>query len=335
VGIDAMSKYVEAWPTPKLDSATMAQFFRLFILANHGLPKTVITDQGKEFQLLFADLMKELGVKHIHSAAYNPQSNGQAEAAVKTVLHGLQKTVGSHPHSWDEHLPQVLLGLRSAAHSTTGFSPFFINTGRHPVLPAERRLATATAPVSTPSTAVLTTPAATAPPGPSSSQLPVAPARARKRPSTAATAADPANPPALTTPAAAAAAGSEFSEVPLEAGQDDLAQLLDPGTRVLLKQRQVHREATYKELRDNVLRSQAKQRVDYAKRHHGPAPEEVMPPNSLVLMWVPPQNKLSKVAACEGPYRLVEYTTGSQAIIEDAKGQRWSVAISRLAPYCK
>jgi thymidylate kinase len=140
VAIDAMSKWVECWATPKLDSATMKRFFLNQVYAQHGLPKTVLTDQGKEFQHHFADLMKEWGVHHLKSAAYNPQSNGQAEAAVKTILHGLQKSVGDNPNEWDEKLPHVLIGLRSATHSTTGFSPFYINTGRHPVLPTQRRL---------------------------------------------------------------------------------------------------------------------------------------------------------------------------------------------------
>jgi hypothetical protein len=80
------------------------------VIANHGTPKTIISDGGKEFQFGFNTLMKDLGVEHLQTAAYNPQSNGQAEAAVKTILHGLQKTVGENPHSWDEKLPLVLLG---------------------------------------------------------------------------------------------------------------------------------------------------------------------------------------------------------------------------------
>lgn len=70
----------------------------------------VITDGGKEFQLGFKDLMKQLNIQHNMSAAYNPQSNGQAGAAVKTILHGLHKAVGDNPHSWDDKLPLVLLG---------------------------------------------------------------------------------------------------------------------------------------------------------------------------------------------------------------------------------
>jgi thymidylate kinase/transposase InsO family protein len=352
VAVDAMSKYVEAWPTPKLDSATMAQFFEMSVMANHGLPRTVVTDQGKEFQLAFSDLMTDLGVQHVRSAAYNPQSNGQAEAAVKTILHGLQKAVGTHPHTWDKHLPHVLLGLRSATHSTTGYSPFFINTGRHPVLPAERRLVPPAAAAGAPADAYAPTPgaqlaatdawspdncpaaaAAGAGPPTSSGLRP----RTRKRTATStlasgmvssASGAADTIPTATDTPASR----GQSTAAPFS-GEDSLDHMLDEGTRLLMRQRQESRDATHANLESNILRSQAKQKMDYAKRHHGPAPEEVMPPDSFVLMWVPPHNKLSKVASCEGPYRLVEYRAGSQALIEDSKGQRWPVAISRLAPY--
>jgi len=74
-----------------------------------------------------------------------PQSNGQAEAAVKILLNSLQRAVGNHPDRWDKKLPWTLLGVRNAKHSTTGYSPFFVMTGRHAVLPAERRAQVGTA----------------------------------------------------------------------------------------------------------------------------------------------------------------------------------------------
>jgi hypothetical protein len=44
-----MSKYVEAQPVPKLDADTMCRFVMSQIIANHGTPKTIISDGGKEF----------------------------------------------------------------------------------------------------------------------------------------------------------------------------------------------------------------------------------------------------------------------------------------------
>jgi hypothetical protein len=335
VGIDGMSKYVEAQAVPKLDADTMCRFVMNQIIANHGTPKTIISDGGKEFQFGFKTLMKELGVEHLQTAAYNPQSNGQAEAAVKTILHGLQKTVGDNPHAWDEKLPLVLLGLRSAVHSTTGFSPFYVNTGRNPILPAQRR----------------------GPPAPTTDQAgPSSRPRTRRTiPATAATAAagtsaqspttDQAGPSSRprtrrTTPATAAtaAAGTSAQSPPAatdeEEEDDGLDQMLDQGTRRLIKQRNAHKTDLHQTLENNILRSQAKQKRDFKARHlHVPAPEDAMPPGSLVLMFCPPKNKLAKVNAIEGPYLLVKYLSNSRALLEDAQHKQWACAINRLAPF--
>ena len=305
VGIDGMSKYVEAQPVPRLDADTMCRFVMSQIIANHGTPKTIISDGGKEFQFGFKTLMKDLGVEHLQTAAYNPQSNGQAEAAVKTILHGLQKTVGENPHSWDEKLPLVLLGLRSAVHSTTGFSPFYVNTGRNPVLPAQRR----------------------GPPVPAADQAGASRPTHDRRTTAAAAAAAAAGTSAQSPPAGGMATDEEDEGEALD-------QMLDKGTRRLMKQRKAQKAELHQTLENNILRSQTKQKRDFKARHlHVPAPEDAMPPGSLVLMFCPPKNKLSKVSAIEGPYLLVKYLSNSRALLEDAKRKQWACAINRLAPY--
>jgi hypothetical protein len=306
VAIDGMSKYVEAMPVSKQDADTMSRFFMYEVIARHGTPSQVITDGGKEFQFSFKDLMKELNIQHNITAAYNPHSNGQAEAAVKTILHGLQKAVGDNPHSWDDKLPLVLLGLRSAVHSTTKFSPFYINTGRNPVLPAERR-APPTAPMNSPITGgpMALAAAAAAAAGAGSSKVP----------------------PATTTGPVAADMSTEEEDL------DELDKLLDAGTRRLMKQRSNHQDTVRKTLQDNILKSQAKQKTDFAKRHLGPAVQTAMPEGSLVLLWCPTKSKMSKVSNVEGPYRLIKYLSNSQALVQDATGKTWASAISRLAPY--
>lgn len=320
VGIDAMSKYVECWAVPVINSDTMCRFFMQHICANHGLPSTVVTDNGKEFQNTFPELMDQLGIKLLHSGAYNPQANGQVEAAVKNILHGLQKAVGDNATAWDDKMALVLLGQRCAVHSTTGYSPFFLNTGRNPVLPAERRSNQAAA-------AAVATGETTPPP----QAPPVKPPRdpRLRGPRRDPTAAGPSTAPPLTLPAAHKAQDRKEENN----GKVDVGGLVDPGTQLLLQQREAQRATDYAQVESNILRSQAKQKVDYSKRLHGPDPQEELPPGSLVLMWMPSKTKMHRTSAIEGPYRVVEHTSGSQVTIEDASGVKWSVAVSRLAPY--
>src|SRR5688572_6220915 len=39
--------------------------------------------------------------------------------------------------NWDLHIPSVLFAYRIAKHSTTKYTPFYLNYGRNPVLPLE------------------------------------------------------------------------------------------------------------------------------------------------------------------------------------------------------
>lgn len=114
---------------------------------------------------------------------------------------------------------------------------------------------------------------------------------------------------------------------------DSIDRMLDPGTRLLMKQRQQHREALHQTINTNILRSQSKQKIDFRKRHHGPAPEDIMPPGSLVLLSCPAKTKLHKTASTEGPYRVVRYLSDSRVLLEEAGGKRWPVAAHRLSPY--
>jgi hypothetical protein len=50
------------------------------ILCLHGVPKTIISDQGPQFIARFSEqLYASLGTHLIHSSAYHPQTDGQTE----------------------------------------------------------------------------------------------------------------------------------------------------------------------------------------------------------------------------------------------------------------
>lgn len=45
-----------------------------------GLPKVIQTDQGSKFMLqVFVQVIKQLNMKHCHSSAYRPESQGALE----------------------------------------------------------------------------------------------------------------------------------------------------------------------------------------------------------------------------------------------------------------
>jgi hypothetical protein len=296
VAVDACSKWVEARAVPECTSAATAQFLLEEVVARWGTPKLCCTDQGREFQKEFDALLRTLSIKHNQSAAYNPQANGQAEAVVKSVLHGLQKAVGANPLCWDDKLPYVLLGMRNAKHDTTGFSPHYVLTGRHPALPADRRLLTDHVEEEAPALEA----------------EPISSDKLNKE------------------------AGQEGGKEATPMAAEPLVEPgLDPGTEQLLQERAARQDNMATRLQNNVLRAQQKQKKDYRKRHLPLDVEAYMPIGSQVLLNNPPKNKMAKYLSIEGPYELVRYSDEgkTRATLKEARGKTWVVATNRLAPY--
>ena len=62
------------------------------MFATHGLPRTVVSDNGSVFTSSdFEQFMLNNGIHHIRTAPYHSASNGLAERAVQTLKEELKK----------------------------------------------------------------------------------------------------------------------------------------------------------------------------------------------------------------------------------------------------
>ena len=88
------SKWLDAYIIPSITSAKTIELLRV-VFATHGLPQTIVTDNGPSFvSQEFAKFMSLNGIKHIKSAPYHPSTNGQAERSVQTLKKGLKHVKG-------------------------------------------------------------------------------------------------------------------------------------------------------------------------------------------------------------------------------------------------
>src|ERR1044072_6107168 len=67
----------------------------------------------------------------------HPQSNGQAEAANKTILNGLRTRLEKAKGKWPEELPVVAWSYNTTVHTCTGETPYKLTYGADAMLPVE------------------------------------------------------------------------------------------------------------------------------------------------------------------------------------------------------
>ena len=105
--------------TAKSVIKTLIQFIAIF-----GIPKIVQSDQGSNFSSkLFAQVLKQLNIKHNQASAYHAQSQGALARFHQTLKSSLRAYCTERDRDWEEGLPWLLLAAREVCQDSTGFSP--------------------------------------------------------------------------------------------------------------------------------------------------------------------------------------------------------------------
>ena len=118
--VDYYSRYIEI-ALLKGTTATEVIAHMKSIFARHGIPELIVSDNGPQYSSKeFAEFMREYQCRHITSGPLYPQSNGEAERAVKTIK-GLLKKEGD---------PYLALLSNRATPLQIGYSPSELLMGR-------------------------------------------------------------------------------------------------------------------------------------------------------------------------------------------------------------
>ena len=133
--VDKMTKYVHVIPTTStIDAEGAARLYVNNVFTLHGLSKSIVSDRDPRFtSAFFKEVFATLGVKLRMSTANHPQTDGQTERMNRVVKDTLRAFVNHRQTNWDELLPLGQFAINNSFQTSTGESPFFLNSRQHTI----------------------------------------------------------------------------------------------------------------------------------------------------------------------------------------------------------
>lgn len=134
--IDRTSRWPEAIPLSSITAGSCAQAFVDNWVSRFGVPSSITTDRGSQFtSSVWTGICTILGIEHIQTTSFHPQSNGMIERFHRSLKAALRARSASS--TWVQQLPLVMLGLRTVPKQDTGLSASEAVYGSPLCLPGE------------------------------------------------------------------------------------------------------------------------------------------------------------------------------------------------------
>ena len=139
---DDLSGTTEARAIASDNAKTLARFFKEQIIYRYGSVGEVITDNGPSLMGEFAQIVQKFNVCHIKISPYNSQANGVVERGHYNLREAIVKLCNGRLRDWPSFLSAAVYADRITTRRATGFSPFYLLHGAHPLLPCDLAEAT-------------------------------------------------------------------------------------------------------------------------------------------------------------------------------------------------
>lgn len=135
---DHFTKWATAKPTKNHDADTVATVLHEEWICEYGAPDRLLTDQGSDFSSrLFDSLNRLLGIQRSFTSGYRPQTNGLVERFNGTLINILKTYTSLDQQDWDVYVKPALFAYRTAVHTATHETPFFLMHGWDPRTPLD------------------------------------------------------------------------------------------------------------------------------------------------------------------------------------------------------
>jgi len=114
------------------------------VISRVSLPSTILMDQGGEFTVEVVEcLLKRLGISHLRTSAYHPQTDAKCKRAHFSVHNMITKMINDKHERWLDLLGSVALAYNATTvHTSTGHSPHELFYSFAPSCPLDAIVAT-------------------------------------------------------------------------------------------------------------------------------------------------------------------------------------------------
>ena len=139
--VDRATKMVHLIPCKKTTTAReAARLYWQHVVKLHGVPRAIHTDRGAQYVgRWWREIWSLLGTNLKYGTTYHSQSQGQVErmnAIISQTLHCLMSDIPDLGR-WKEFVLTVEMVVKSLPNRSTGYSPYYLMYGHHPVLLVE------------------------------------------------------------------------------------------------------------------------------------------------------------------------------------------------------
>lgn len=112
-------------PLKKFITVPIQEFLQNQIFLTNGIPFCIVSDNGVKFKSKnFNAWLTSLGVRHMYTAVYSPQSI-VSERVNRSLIAGIRAFLSDNHNEWDRHIHAVSCALRNPHHKSKGCSPYF------------------------------------------------------------------------------------------------------------------------------------------------------------------------------------------------------------------
>ncbi|CAF4349571.1 unnamed protein product [Rotaria sp. Silwood2] len=137
--LNVLSKFVITKAVRDCSATTAVKFLINDVILKYGTPTCILTDNGTHFtSQVMNKLFENIGVTHLYSTVYHPQTNGQIERFNATMDGKIAALCNERRTDWDEVLQFVTFNYNTSIHATTKQTPFEMMHGRQVTLPFDQ-----------------------------------------------------------------------------------------------------------------------------------------------------------------------------------------------------